>query len=70
MVHRWSSDVDEFTIYATSALLSLLYANREAREIVLKVYKKAFATSLGSPVYFDFGRDTVDGDLNTITIFS
>jgi hypothetical protein len=43
--------------------------NREAREIPLKVYEKAFATSLRKPVYFDFERDTVYGDLNTITIF-
>jgi hypothetical protein len=68
MVHRWSSDVNEFTIYATSTSLALLYANREAREIPLKVYEKAFATSLCKPVHFDFERDTVYKDLNTITI--
>jgi hypothetical protein len=56
MVHRWSSDVDGFIIYATSALLASLYANSETREIVLQVYKKAFATRLRNPVYFDFER--------------
>jgi hypothetical protein len=69
MVHRWPSNVDEFTIYAASTSLALLYANREAREIPLKVYEKAFATSLRNPVYFDFEGDTVYEDLNTIYHF-